>query len=152
MIFSETDEGKIDGFVDAGSSIRLVAIKYGWKKTAAGRYVREYKITGKFTDRLYFRGQKRKTSNQTYISIGRAVIGSPINEHCSSAAIAADFNNRGIDISEQTVCRRLAEQGLRGRIAAKKTFLCANNIKKDSNWHTFTLIGRHHTSKVVIVR
>lgn len=77
------------------------------------------------------RVRKRKTSKKTDHAIGRAVVGSPGKMCNSIVAIAEDLKNLGINISDQAIRHRLAEQGLHGCIDdAKKTLLRSKNINK----------------------
>lgn len=134
MRFTETQKGQISGLVDAGWGPRRIAAHFNWSYSSVQRYVAEYKTNGKFQSKAGNSGRKRITTVQTDRLVVRSVLGSPEKRRVTSEAITTYLAAAGISVSARTVRRRLVENGLNSRVAAKKPLLRAVNVQKRLAW------------------
>lgn len=133
-IFTEYEKGIIAGHVDNGWGARRIAAKYkkhNWKRSSVQVYVSMYKKTGSMTSKRSNCGRKRKTTAREDRLICQAVLGTPEKRRKSSRQIVIEND---LNISPVTVRRRLVENGLHGRLAARKPNLRPVNIEKRLQW------------------
>ena len=106
----------------SGTTQSQLCTKYNMSKAVISRLITKYKATGT-VDTEHKGGRPRKTTEQTDRKIVRHVKKNPF------ASARETIRELQLDISENTVRRRLDHAGLHSYRAAKKPFISAKNRK-----------------------
>ena len=124
---SDMDKGSILAYVDEGRTVRYIAGKIGWGKTAVAKFIKKYRETGE-AHRKKGSGRPRKTSKRTDRAIVRMMLP---NRRISTREIIQDL---GLDVTQRTVRRRLNDKGYKGIFERKKNFVNLKNRRKRVAW------------------
>lgn len=128
---SNLTRGKIIAYFEDGKSQRQIAKIVRTSRSTIQNIINTYKKSNDIK-RLSGSGSKRKTSKRDDKIIVKISKNDPfMSSKQISVAAKSDYN---IDISRQTVDRRLDEAGLKSYIAKKKPFISDNNTAKRLQW------------------
>lgn len=119
--------GQIVALHDVGWSMRQIAKKMGRTHPCIMKFLKKYKARGTCT-RVVGSGRPRLTTprdDRRFVAIARA------KRNISARHIAFEAD---IDVSKQTVIRRLGEAGMKSCVACKKPLISEKNRKQRFAW------------------
>ena len=128
---SDLTRGKIIAYYEDGKKQRQISTITNVPLSTVKSIIGVFKKTGDIKRRVDS-GRTRKTSKRQDTAIVRMSKKDPF---MPSREIRKNMNlDYNINISHQTVTRRLKEAGLNGCVSRKKPFISKNNIKKRLEW------------------
>lgn len=115
----------------SGKSYRQIADMVRLSKDTIAKIVQKYKRSGS-----YIPAKRSGRPSKTTSRIDRAIVSRVDQERGLSAPkVAKQLESEfSINVTPQTVRNRLHKQGLKGRVALKKPWLSAKNVKKRLKW------------------
>ena len=114
-----------------GDSVRDVAEKAGISRSTAHNIIQRFKKTGSAANRSRT-GRKRKTTAREDRLIRQKIL---VNRKKGAESVSKELAHESmIEVSAQTVRRRMHEAGYHGHVARKKPYISPKNKVKRLNW------------------
>ena len=128
---SDLTRGKIIAYYEEGKSQRNISEIVSVPRTTVRNIINTYKETNDIKRRVGS-GRKRKTTKREDNIMSRMA---KINPFVPSREVSKNMLlDHNVQISHQTVSRRLKENGLGCYVAKKKPYISKSNIKKRLEW------------------